>query len=260
MAILREQNPELIKLLAASRFVFTGTVERESSSSLSFLPGGANSAVVRVERVHFGPSILQQQAGQLVTVLFPAAYPLESNDRRRVFFTNPILYGETIAVKEVGQIDVPKDLDAFHQSVVAMTEGAKAAEFREHLLSADAILHARVVSHRPAEPGAIPSSEHDPLWWIALLRIVSVLKGNLKGEVPIRYPSSRDIAWFGVPKPKVDDEGIFLLHRDGRDLGGVVFAILHHDDMLSVTDAELRRIADLASTRPPRANRRARDV
>jgi hypothetical protein len=260
MASPREQNPVVTRLLAESRFVFTGTVERESSSSLSFVPGGANSAVVRVERVHHGASILQQQTGQQVTVLFAATRSSEFQIQRRVFFTNPVLYGETIAVRAVGEIDVPADLDALHESVVAMTERVRVEELHQHLLSADAVVHARVVSRRPADPGAIPSSEHDPLWWVAMLRIINSIKGNQKGEVPVRYPSSRDIAWFGVPKPKEDQEGIFLLHRDGLELGGAVFAILHHGDLLPATEAELQRIADLLRARPSRANREASDV
>lgn len=260
MAIVREPNPEFSRLLAESRFVFTGTVERESASSLSFVPPGGNSAVVRVERVHLGASILEQQAGQQVTVLFGANPSAEIHGRRRVFFTNPVLYGETIAVREVGQIEAPDDLDALHDSVTAMTERAKVEELRQHLLSADAVFQASVARRHAADPDALPSSEHDPIWWVAVLKTKNVMKGNVKGEVRVRYPSSRDVKWFGVPKPKEGQEGIFVVHHDGLELGGATLAMLHADDLLAADEGELRRVTELIRTRPPRAKGEASDV
>ncbi|MGA8530084.1 MAG: hypothetical protein WB622_10240, partial [Acidobacteriaceae bacterium] len=230
-------------------------VESESSSSLSFVPSGGSSAVVRVERVHHGPSILQQQAGQPVTVLLASSFPVEYPRGRRVFFTNPVLYGETIAVREVGQMDAPDDLETIHASVIAIKERETMEETRRHLTSAEAVVEARVLSRRAAEPGAIPGSEHDPIWWVAVLRVSESLKGNLKGEVPVRYPASRDVKWFGVPKPREGDEGLFILHRDGLDLGGATLALLHADDFLPAGANEERQALQLLRQRSPKGNR-----
>jgi len=117
---------------------------------------------------------------------------------------------------------------------------------RQHLASADAVVFGRVLTvHRAPEPLAAPISEHDPSWWVASARVIRSLKGDLKGEIEVRFPNSRDKAWYRVPKLKPDDEGIFLLHRGGPKLRASVLAIIHPEDFLPGDADEARRIANL---------------
>jgi hypothetical protein len=241
------------KFAREARFVFTGQLEQEAASTLSIVAAGPATAVVRVERIHAAAQSLHNQAGQKVTVLLTGG-TIRSAEPRWVFFANPVLYGETLGVREVARVAVPKDLDELHKRIAAITKEAQVEELRQHLAKADAIIHGTVKSVRSAnDAGYIPQSEHDPLWMVATIHVVSALKGEgfLKarrkdggGELETRFPSSRDVRWFGVPKPKAGDEGIFILHRDDLELGGATLAILHSDDIVAGGADEADRLAE----------------
>jgi hypothetical protein len=246
MALPKSVGTSATRWTRESRFVFTGAVERDASSSLSFVPPGPATAVVRVERIHYATEALQKQAGQLVTLLFGEGSVPEGEHRRLVFFTNPVLYGETVGVREIGHMDAPDDLDAVHELVVRVKREGRMEETRRHLASADAVVHGQVTSvYSASDKSVVPSSEHDPIWWVAKIRITRSLKGDLKDESAARYPNSRDIAWYRVPKLIEGQEGVFILHRDGLDLGGARLAILHPEDVLLGGADEVSRIHGL---------------
>jgi hypothetical protein len=241
MARPKDPRAPLLKGTRDSRFVFTGTVEHQGSSSLFFIPPGGATAIVRVERIHYAAPALRSQEGQQVTVVFA-----EGSDRaegRRVFFTNPILYGETMAVKEVRGSEA--DDPALRGRIARMSEEAETEHLRDLVGSADAVVQGQVVSTRRAsEPDVARMSEHDPDWHVAVIRVARSLKGEHKGEIAVRFPKSRDIAWYRVPKLREGQEGILLLHRDGLELGGARLAILRHDDLLSSDAESVRRITE----------------
>jgi hypothetical protein len=247
MADTKRPDAAIERLVRESRFVFTGTIEREASSSLSFVPSGPETSVVRVERVHQATPALHNQAGQRVTVV-AAQGSTAAPDKRRVFFTNPFLYGETIAVREVGNMEAPEDLDALNALIAGVAEEDRVQEHREHRASAHAVVHGRVMGVQSAHD--IPVSEHDPLWMVAAVRVTRSVKGDLEGEIHVRFPGSRDIMWYGVPKLKEGDEGTFILHRDGLAVGKATLAIIHPDDFLPGEIEEARRIADRKARRP----------
>ncbi len=246
MALSRAHVASVRRHSPACRFVFTGLVERAGASALSILPAGPESAVVRVERVHHGTQALQDQTGQAVTVLLTESLDTARGERC-VFFTDPVLFGEAVGVRELARIEAPEDLDALHDLVVRVRREARLNDLRRHITSADVVIHGRVVSVRRASDRAEPpASEHDPLWWIARIRVRRALKGRQRGEILVRFPSSRDIAWHRVPKLERGQEGIFILHRDGAEHGGAALAILHPDDFQLGDIDELREIADRA--------------
>jgi hypothetical protein len=245
MVLSRDFIASVRQHASTGRFVFTGVVERTGASSLAILPAGPGSAVVRVERIHRGAQALQDQAGQPVTVLFDESSEPADGDRW-VFFTDPILFGETVGVREVARLQAPEDLDDLHELVVRVWEEVSLDELRQHLASADAVIQGRVVSaHRASGAPEPPTSEHDPLWWIARIHVRRALKGRHRGDIAVRFPSSRDIAWYRVPKLRRGQEGIFVLHRDGVELDDAVLAILHPEDFQPGDTDEVREIAKL---------------
>jgi hypothetical protein len=248
MAISKTVGASITRLARDARFVFTGTVQQIGGSSLSIIPGGPGTAVVRVDRIHRAASALHNQAGRQVTVVSqPGAAP-EAGHTLLVFFTNPIFYGETIGVREIGHIEAPPDLDALHELVAHGAEEAMMDELRKHLELADAVVHGKVVGLRHvSQTTAATAGEHDPDWWVAVVRVTKSFKGDHAGELKVRYPGSRDVRWYHVPKPKEGQEAIFILHRDGVDLDGAHFALLHPGDLLAADAAELRRVAGLLS-------------
>jgi hypothetical protein len=249
----RHPDAAVARLVAETRFIFTGTVEREASSSLSFIPAGTATAVVRVDRIHHASPALHSQAGQEVTLVCAESSVASSAKGRRLFFTNPILYGETIAVREIGNMEVPDDQDAFHDWIVRMTGDAKEEELREHLASAEVVLHGHVMTLRPvSEVPVVLASEHDPDWAVAVIRVKSSLKGVAKGPISVRFPKSRDVRWYGTPKLKEGDEGVLILHRDGLELGDATLAVLHANDFLPGGTEVARRIKELMRPRRSR--------
>lgn len=244
MALPKTLAESVKRLAHDARFIFTGTVESSGASSLAILPGSPTSTIVRVERVHRAAPALQSQAGQRVTVL--AAATSGGTATRRVFFTNPVLYGETLGVQEFGSLDAPDELEELQSLLTEQTKEANRSELRQHLASADAVLHARVLRlHRVSEATAATASEHDPDWWVAVLHVIASLKGMHDGELAVRYPNSRDVRWHGVSKPREGQEALFVLHRDGLHLGEAVLALLHPGDLLSADARELRRVKEL---------------
>jgi len=243
MARPREPRGAAPNLIGEARFVFTGIVQQQGHSSLFFVPPSGATAVVRVERIHHSAPALRSQEGQQVTVVF--AQDSNPAEGRRVFFTNPILYGETMAVKEVRSSELAEDAAELHERIALMSLEAEAAQLREHIASADAVVVGEVVSTRRAhEPDIARMSEHDPDWHLATIRIARALKGEHKGELTVRFPNSRDVAWYRVPKPQEGQEGVFLLHRDGLEIGGTHLAILHPTDLLPVEEERVRHISE----------------
>jgi hypothetical protein len=229
-----------------SRFIFLGKFQRDGAN-LSLVPPNSNPAVIRVERVFRAAPALENQQGQLITLMRAAAGPMPDADGDLVFFSNPVLYGETLAVREIAHLRGPEDVDELGGILQRAIEGADMDTLRQHLASAIAIVVGKVVETRSAaEPDHVPFSEHDPDWWIATIHVARSLKGRLKGDIRVRYPNSRDIAWYRAPKPREGQEAIFVLHEDGaRDAHGVQLAILHPEDMLPADPDNIRRISEL---------------
>jgi hypothetical protein len=96
MALSRTLSSTASRLGREARFVFTGEVETEAASSLSAVSAGPATAVVRVERVHRGTPVVYAQLRQPVTVIFPEGSAPGGSGSHSVFFTNPVLYGETL--------------------------------------------------------------------------------------------------------------------------------------------------------------------
>jgi hypothetical protein len=233
MALSRSLGASVRNLRRESRFIFTGSVEGVARSTVSLLPAHRGTAVVHVEHIHYAPEDLQDQLDQSVTLLL-AEESTASPNQRLVFFTTPILFGETMAAREVGRIEVPDDIEALQEMMARVTAQMTEEDVRAHVGSTDAIVRGRVVSVRSvSETTALTASEHDPDWWAAVVRVTRSIKGDHKGQIEVRYPNSHDIRWYRAPKLREGQEGIFMLHRDGEEVGGVALSLIHPDDFLT---------------------------
>lgn len=234
------------RLRREATFVFSGTVEQEATSSLSFIPSSPATAVVRVERIYHAPADLHDQRGQEVTVIFADGSPPQQSEGRRVYFTDPVAYGETMGVREIGSIDEPDEPEAVESLVTRVTAEINEEHIQEHLASAEAVIHGRVTEVHRAHNAARRFSEHDPDWWIARVEILRVIKGNHEGHIDVRYPNSRDVRWYLAPKLQEGQEAIFILHRDDERVGDASLALLHPNDLIPAETEELDRHTRLA--------------
>ena len=72
----------------------------------------------------------------------------------------------------------------------------------------------------------LPISEHNPHWQESVLQISSIKKGEFQGrELRMLFPSSNDEVWMKSPKPKLQEEGIWILQKDQQEKGGSKFQV-----------------------------------
>jgi hypothetical protein len=218
-----------------SGLVFSGTVQRENDATMAAVPADAGAAVVRVEHVLKAPEILSGLAGKELTLL-PAAGSSVTAGQRAVFFARAWLYGESLAVIEVGRLERAAEKDTAEQDaeldgvrglIEEADRGVSDEQFQERLRQAEVVVAARVRETHPLQreqPG--PFSEHDPLWWEAVLEVGSVEKGQPSEELlTVLFPSSTDEFWIDSPKLAPGMEAVFVLHRDQTERGFPVLRV-----------------------------------
>lgn len=92
---------------------------------------------------------------------------------------------------------------------------ANAQSLKERIGSADRVVVGKVVLIKAESVSGLPISEHNPNWHDVVIEAKETLKGkpNLALLV-VRFPKSMDVAWYGVPRFSLGQEGIWILHKD----------------------------------------------
>ena len=246
-------DAEILELLRNSQFVFEGTVTALGRSTVADVPADANTAVVNVDRVLHSPAALAKVGGSEVTVqLLAGSAPLEVG-QSSVLFTTAVAFGTGIAVAEVGRSTSEAvggmSMAAGSRSVLPGARSGRshpvldaAHELADETLNAHfdevaAVITGTVVSL--AKVGPNPTSEHDPDWWKATIKVDSCSKGDLKGRIPVLYPNSTDAVWAWVPKPHAGQSGLWFLHASPADQEGLAsYSLLDADDYKAADHAE----------------------
>jgi hypothetical protein len=201
-------------------FVFSGTVQKLEASNVPHVKASNRTAIVTVDEVHSDlPKALAGVKGQQVTVELNkplADAPLQVG-QKLVFSTQGHVYGEKIALREVGD-----------RSAAPPAKATLAADpaLKKQLAQAAAVVTGTVEEIRPVSPAKImaaagkaagpqrPISEHDPKWHAAIVKVDSVEKGAPGAQrVVVLFPASRDIAWRRAPKFTKNQKGTWLLHN-----------------------------------------------
>ena len=85
----------------ASPLIFMATVVEANASTQPDLMPSTRTIVVRVERVFRSKAILGSLVGKRITVLKATAWKSPVG-QRFYFFTNSLIYGESLALREIG--------------------------------------------------------------------------------------------------------------------------------------------------------------
>jgi hypothetical protein len=147
-----------------------------------------------------------------------------------VFYTNGLLYGESLAVESVDQ-SAPETVQAVVPTVAPdPVKNLVQRDILNRAATADAVISGRVTSVRmPADvvaafgaiAGGLPAqriSEHDPDWRIAEVQVDQVHRGTHEAKTAeIRFPSSDDVMWHYAPKLRTGQDGLFILHKAERE-------------------------------------------
>jgi hypothetical protein len=228
----------LPELAAQATFIFRGTVERLNASTMAPVAVSESTAVVNVDEVIQAPAALGDLTGRQVTIQFGESPPTPAG-RQAIFFTRPWLYGDSIAVVEVGRRQIgaratKAEITGARQEVADVTERKPDQELQRHIGEADGVVAGRVVNTQPAA-GMIPRvSEHDPGWQEAVVAVESVEMGDLpQPTVTVLFASSMDVMWFQAPKLHVGSEGVWVLHRgEAAGVPAAAWACVHPEDEL----------------------------
>jgi hypothetical protein len=228
------------QLAQQARFVFEGTVQQRGAATIDSVPVSDRTLIVHVNRILQAPQTLSAYLDKDITV------QLGSSSRARlepgqqaVFYTNGWLFGDSIAVRALGQLPLSQAQRAMlsqpataGDATTPPHENLANRDLQQRLTNADAVVTGKVVGVRVpaetvadataavgarggAEPTVVaPISEHDPEWREAVVEVQGTEKGSTdRSNVVVRFPSSNDVQWYRAPKFEAGQEGIFVLHQ-----------------------------------------------
>lgn len=232
MAQGKPTDRAFVDLVAKSGLIFRGTVKTLHAATPS-VPVENNTAIVRVDEVLEAPASMGDLAGQDLTVrlLDPDA---DKVDEAKIFFTVVYSLGSSVGVAETGSQAVERSSERLRSAIREARQQLMDEALGRRLASADLVVAAKVGETRPTPETEknVPSSEHDPLWWEAMLQVESVAKGKpVQGQVILYFPHTNDQRWGSAPKFEKGQEGIFLLHaEEGKKFGAGGYTALDAQD------------------------------
>jgi hypothetical protein len=196
---------DLVPVADASAFIFTGSIARAGTSTISVLPVDAATVVVSVEDVIKAPLGLRGLAGREVTVQL--LHPLAAG--KYVFFADPLAVGSGIAVKERAHLE---------GTAGAQTEATEAVERGYAALivrraeAAFLVALGKVGTVRPLFTPA-EQRKHVP-WALAPFEIERVLKGKEKlRQVTLLGPHRGSKRLPRAPALRAGLRAILFLHH-----------------------------------------------
>jgi len=203
------------ELTRSSHIIFLGRVVKLQTANVEVLKAGENTAVVRVEELLDAPAGVAGLNGQDVTVEMLRPQGMKT-EQRAVFFTNGVLFGQHLAVKEIGQLPVPADRRQLKAQIAAVRAKVAEETLQARVASSVLVISGKVLSVKAIERVG-PYSEHEGDWAVAVLQIEAVQKGSAEGKtVDVYFPQSTDERWLLSPKFYVGQQGVWLLHREGK--------------------------------------------
>ncbi len=234
--------------------IFEGTIVSIGTSTMATFAATGDTAVVRVDEIVRAPNVLRSQAGREITIQLRPKVKTSAGDQA-LFFAEGLMYGDGLAVRELGRKPLTKATNGARSRVDTVMAAQPDARLRTRVASAALVVTGRVAATAPIAPDVrLPISEHDPEWRRATVDIEGVEKGGHDASsVQVTFASSRDVAWYEAPKLREGDRGVFLLHRSeavsavgaaARDLTANDFVVLDPLDFQPVNQRD--RIQALA--------------
>ena len=215
-ACVPDRGADLESLVEQSNFVFRGTVVESAATATPEVAVSENTVIVELEEVFEGGEILGEAPGTRITVL------LKRPDRpaegvTALFFAAGWLFGEGVAVREVGHQLDPQDPSDLRRRLEQARQAIEDRELEARIRSAELVVSGQVLEVVDVPPVGEPISEHAPGWVEAQIQVERVFKGTASsGPASFLYPSSPDVMWKDAPKPIPQQQGVWILHRDER--------------------------------------------
>jgi hypothetical protein len=199
-----------------STFAFVGTVKKLNEATMAQVPVTDSTAVVTVNEVLQAPPMLADLAGTDITVQLSSSQRVQEG-QQATFFTNGWLYGESIAVQEVGHVDgrVGGERAAELAALSPGTPENRTLRLQQRVADADVVVVGTVSNiSLPENRPRGPITEHDPEWREATIDVHAVEKGAPpQDRIKVAYSASDDVRWRNTPEFHVGQSGIFLLNE-----------------------------------------------
>lgn len=212
-------NDNIEGWLQHAQWVIQGTVEKTGAATLKSLRASDRTSVVRVDDILHGPTQFNDQRGRRITLYSQRPQGLKAG-QRAVFFTRSWLYGETLAVVEVGR--QVGEAGKMKDQIAAANERIADQRLADRISRAQRVIVGKVTKTQPARrtDRRKVETEHDPDWWEAEIAVQSVEKGTSREKtLTILFANSNDEMWIDSPKPKPGQEAIWILQRDQKEKG-----------------------------------------
>lgn len=218
-------DENLDKLVQDSTYIFSGVVEKIGEAHMDSVPVNNNTAVIKVVYIYTPADILGDLTGRQVTVQLQQDKAMATGDTG-VFFTKGWIYGKGIALMEVGRMKEEQP-DTFKPRIAQSLQRKADQQLKDRIDRANVVVLAKVIKTNELKlKKPLPISEHNPHWWEAVLQISSIKKGDFQDqELRMLFPSSNDEVWMASPKPKLEEEGIWILQKDQQEKGGPKFQV-----------------------------------
>ena len=224
-AVFAQNQKSREEMIRHSSLIFIGTIQKMDSVSIPGVKASSNTVIAKVNSILLIPNSVSLLTGDDITIKLK-----DTTDFREgvsaTFYTYGWVLGTGLAVIEVGHelsrdIFPPLTKEQLHEQLKVLT-------LRDKIAKSDIVVIGRVIGE-PGRASGAPEieviSEHVPDWQEAVLEVESGLKGiHNGGRIVVRFPGSDDVAFYGVPKFKKDQEGVFFLKRD--NITGLPKAIL----------------------------------
>lgn len=241
---------EAAELTERIPFIFDGTIEKVGRATERELGLSGRVARVKVNRVLKVPAALGDYRGHTITILLGKPYRAPAGEQR-LWFTTGLRYGHDLVVREIASVIHRPATRDFRQLVERRIEELPDLLLKRYLAQADLIVVGLVTDVRKPQrlrQSQTPLSEHNPQWREAILAVESVEQGELdRKQVTILFPSSRDVMWIQVPKLRVNQEAVWILHETQipEESGGTIFTVKHLADVRPKSElARIRKLID----------------
>jgi hypothetical protein len=199
-----------------AELVFRGKIIEIGTTTMTALAASDLTTTVAVEEVYRAPEVLKLLAGKTITVILKDREGLSAGDD--IFFlTKGWLYGESIAVFELGRAHVQvADKEGFVQRLNEEAQVWKDEALAERIHNATLIVAGSVVETRSLETAKLqPINEHMPMWAEAVVMVTSTERGPPPSQnIVVVYPESRDVMWYRTPKFQKGDSGVWILRNE----------------------------------------------
>jgi hypothetical protein len=216
--LLDQQQIDML-LVQRSTYIFSGTVQKLGAAHMASVPVNDNTAVVKVEHVYTPTDILGDLTNKEVTIQLKEDKTIGPGEQA-IFFTNGWIYGDGVALTEVGRLKV-EDPEKFKKEIAELLKQKEDQKLTERLNRASVVVVAKVKGTRVLKvKRRLPITEHSPDWWEATMQIISVEKGDVRGQdLVMLFPSSKDEVWIDSPRPQSGQEGVWILQKDQQEKG-----------------------------------------